>query len=105
MIDYDRTLRDVLKLSGQEAADAFEAVWNTSPYWPLLYGENIAPHFPVAKGDTDALKARLRAIKAGRAGFDPESEGNHRHADRVLLDFIGDPEVTKLFDDIEKWYA
>ena len=34
---------------------------------------------------------------------DPEYD--HRAADRALLDYINDPEVTKAFNDIEKWYC
>jgi hypothetical protein len=32
-------------------------------------------------------------------------ERTHRDADQALLDFIGDEEVKKEFDAIEKWYA
>lgn len=32
-------------------------------------------------------------------------EVNHLAADRALLDFIDDPEVTAWFERIDKWYA
>jgi hypothetical protein len=32
-------------------------------------------------------------------------EGAHVKADRILLEYIGDEEVTKAFDSIDKWYA
>jgi len=49
----------------------------------------------------DALLIRLRECKANDG--DPESA--HADADRALLDFIGDPEVTDAFEAIDKWYA
>lgn len=36
---------------------------------------------------------------------DGDPEASHSEADKALLDYIGDKEVTKLFDDIKKWYA
>ena len=29
---------------------------------------------------------------------------NHRYADELLLDFIGDKKVKKAFNSIERWY-
>ena len=34
-----------------------------------------------------------------------DSEQAHIDADKLLLDFIGDPEIKDAFDDIPKWYA
>lgn len=34
-----------------------------------------------------------------------DHEANHSIADKLLLEFINDPEVTEAFDKIEKWYA
>ncbi len=36
-------------------------------------------------------------------GDDPE--GEHRKADELLLDYIGDEDIRKAFDEIEKWYS
>lgn len=35
----------------------------------------------------------------------PDSETDHVTADRLLLECIGDPEVTAAFDALPKWYA
>lgn len=51
----------------------------------------------------EQLLTKLRAI-ATDAPPDNEDQ-NHRDADRLLLAYIGDPEVTAAFDMIEKWYA
>lgn len=34
-----------------------------------------------------------------------DTEGAHSDADSALLRFINDPEVSKAYDAIEKWYA
>ena len=34
---------------------------------------------------------------------DPESD--HLDADKALLKYINDPEITKAFNDIKKWYS
>lgn len=47
----------------------------------------------------DQLLAKLRALRGG----DPESD--HLEADRALLEFIADPEVTVAFNAIDRWYA
>lgn len=47
------------------------------------------------------LVATLRKL-AGR-GKDPE--GSHREADWALLEYIGDDEVTAIYEHVEKWYA
>ena len=38
-----------------------------------------------------------------KRGGDPEA--NHADADKWLLEYINDPEVTNAFNAIEKWYA
>ena len=50
----------------------------------------------------DELKAGLTEI-ATRNGGDPESD--HLQADSLLIDYINDPEVERLFDSINKWYS
>jgi len=34
-----------------------------------------------------------------------DAEIAHHKADRALLEFINDSEITEAFDDIIKWYA
>lgn len=34
-----------------------------------------------------------------------DEEIDHVNADRTLLEYINDEEVTKTFHDIDKWYA
>lgn len=53
--------------------------------------------------DINALKISLREIGCKKRGVDPEAD--HCNADKLLLEFINDPEVSRLFHDIEKWYA
>jgi hypothetical protein len=48
-----------------------------------------------------ALKAIIQRQKTD--SFDPECD--HVDADELLLAYINDPDVTKTFNDIEKWYA
>ncbi len=49
----------------------------------------------------DQLKEKLRLL----AVLNGDEEVSHMTADRSLLEYINDPEVTELFDDIEKWYS
>ena len=50
----------------------------------------------------EELRQKLQEIK-NNAGADVE--GQHSDADRLLIKYINDAQVTKIFDDIEKWYA
>jgi hypothetical protein len=34
-----------------------------------------------------------------------DTEEGHAAADRALVEFIDDPEVTRLYDALPKWYA
>lgn len=38
-------------------------------------------------------------------GESNDAEGAHADADQALLDFINDPEVTKAWEAIYKWFA
>lgn len=49
----------------------------------------------------EELKEQLRAIADNPGQIDED----HIHADVLLLKYINDPEVTELFESIEKWYA
>ena len=48
----------------------------------------------------EELLARLRECIANA-----DAEACHLEADRALLDYINDPEVTALYGQAEKWYA
>jgi len=52
-------------------------------------------------------KQKLEELKVNlKKAFDEggEEEG-HMRADRLLLDYIGDEEVSEIFDSARKWYA
>jgi len=49
-------------------------------------------------------KQELLIILKDEAGND-DLEVAHSNADEALLKFINDPEITKAFDNIDKWYA
>lgn len=34
-----------------------------------------------------------------------DPEGDHLDADRALLKYINDPEITEAFNNIKKWYS
>ena len=53
------------------------------------------------------LLARLRAIVAlaGPDGWDGDPEDNHKDADRALLEYIADNEVSDLWSRFKKWYS
>jgi hypothetical protein len=44
-------------------------------------------------------------VEVLRNCYKDDPEEAHIAADRALLEFINDPQVTKLFKKIEKWYA
>lgn len=46
----------------------------------------------------------IEALKEIAANNDDE-EVDHARADALLLEYIGDNEVTEAFDSINKWYA
>lgn len=52
--------------------------------------------------EKNRLLSRLRSLATN---YDSDKEYGHRNADRALLDYINDPEVTQAFEDIEKWYC
>ena len=49
--------------------------------------------------DRETLLKNLRELH----GYDKETD--HMLADSWLLEFIGDKEITQVFDDVKKWYA
>lgn len=53
----------------------------------------------------EELIARLKVLAQKTEDGLEEQDIDHPEADRLLLEFIGDEEVTRLFNTIEKWYA
>ena len=49
--------------------------------------------------DKDKLFEKLKSLNSG------DKEKDHIEADKALLKYINDPEITKAFEAIEKWYA
>ena len=47
----------------------------------------------------------LTALRLYRLGSNHDEEIAHKAADRALLEYINDPEVSEVFDSIRKWYA
>lgn len=37
--------------------------------------------------------------------YTDDTETGHVRADKALLEYINDQEITKLFNDMDKWYA
>ncbi|MCK9556366.1 hypothetical protein M0R36_11250 [bacterium] len=48
----------------------------------------------------DELIKRLNEIKDEGGG-----EGGHMEADDLLLEYINDPDISKAFNEIERWYS
>ena len=48
-------------------------------------------------------KAELLRLLAEANTFD--TEVGHGEADRALVNFINDPDITAAYDAIDKWYA
>lgn len=57
------------------------------------------------KGDLKRLLRNLKWLKQETDLDQLAGEWAHGSADDVLLDFIGEKEVTDLYNDIEKWYS
>lgn len=50
------------------------------------------------------LVQKLNILKISTDNNGDEEE-NHQEADKLLLKFINEEEITKAFNDIRKWYA
>jgi hypothetical protein len=57
------------------------------------------PPAEAGHGPREELLAELRAMRGG----DPES--CHMAADRLLVQFVGDDEITEAYQAIGKWYS
>lgn len=47
----------------------------------------------------EELISKLKTFHTG------DEEMDHIHADKALLEYINDPEITDAFEKIDKWYA
>ena len=67
------------------------------------------PHIPIrtwVQTETENdRRAQLLAVLRELGSRKTDPEGNHMSADKALLDYIDDPDVTKAFEAIEKWYS
>lgn len=52
----------------------------------------------------NALRHSSEAVRTTSFGS-VDVEADHARQDELLLEYINDPEVTKIFEDSEKWYA
>ncbi len=50
----------------------------------------------------EELRSKLQALADDD---DEDNESFHMKADQLLLDFIGDEQVTTLFNEADKWYS
>ena len=49
---------------------------------------------------------KLQELKAKlKKAFEGCEEAGHMEADQLLLEYIGDEEVTEIFNSARKWYA
>ena len=53
----------------------------------------------------EALRQLRELVEGQRTAKLNDPEEEHAQADHVLLELISDPEISRAFDAIEKWYA
>lgn len=51
------------------------------------------------------LLARLNELYDDVVEKDADQEATHQEADNLLLEYIGDPEISRAFNAIPKYYA
>lgn len=56
-------------------------------------------------GKLNALVAKSEIYAAEPFKIDGDPSDWHEEADKLLLEYINDSEITQLFEKIEKWYA
>jgi hypothetical protein len=59
----------------------------------------------VEKGDSKISRAELIARLKELATDAGDAEAVHAEADELLLDYLNDPEIEKVFEEVPKWYA
>lgn len=74
-----------------------------SPECTTCKGSNYDPVKTI--GELESLKSSLRAIVRVQEHSRIDPEKDHITADKLLLAYINDYEVTELFNSIDKWYA
>jgi len=55
--------------------------------------------------DPNRRLALIERLKLASETADTDTEQGHEDADSILLEFINDEEVSKLYGEIKKWYA
>ena len=53
----------------------------------------------------EELIEKLQAIAKLESQGGNDIEANHVNADKLLLEFINNPEVERIYNSFEKWYA
>ena len=53
----------------------------------------------MSKMSIEELRERLRGLHG------EDADTNHREADQWLIEYIDDPDVTRLFDQLVRWYS
>ena len=59
----------------------------------------------VEKGDAKISRAALIASLKELVGDNSDPEATHAEADELLLQYINDPEIEKVFEEVPKWYS
>lgn len=59
----------------------------------------------VEKGDSKISRAELLDRLKELIGDNTDTEASHAEADELLLDYINDPEIEKVFEEVPKWYS
>lgn len=52
----------------------------------------------------DMVLARLRELGSPPEGQHRDGSRDHPEADMLLLELIGDPEITEAFEAVQRWY-
>ena len=59
----------------------------------------------VEKGDSQISRADLLNKLKELVGDYGDIEASHAEADELLLQYINDPEIEKVFEEVPKWYS
>jgi hypothetical protein len=59
----------------------------------------------VEKGDSKITRADLLEKLKELTGDNGDAEATHAEADELLLKYINDPEIEKVFEEVPKWYV
>ena len=59
----------------------------------------------VEKGDSKISREELISKLKELIGDEMDPEASHAEADELLLNYINDPEIEKVFEEVPKWYS